>query len=163
MPDSDSVWPYGIQPASSTFHRILQARIQEWVSMPFSSGSFWTRDIGIRWTCLSCLPPLVGGLSTPRAAWEALILSRCLKIHCWFFVFCFLLLIFVANTYFRNIMLSLKDFEHYLASRWNDWNCTVVWTLFSIYSLGLKWKLTLSRPMAIAEFSKFAGILSATF
>ena len=27
---------------------------------------------------------------------------------------------------------SLKDFEHYLASMWNEWNCTVVWTLFSI-------------------------------
>ena len=28
-------------------------------------------------------------------------------------------------------------------------------------SLGLKWKLTLSSPVATAEFSKFAGILSA--
>ena len=27
---------------------------------------------------------------------------------------------------------SLKDFEHYLAGMWNEFNCTVVWTLFSI-------------------------------
>ena len=32
------------------------------------------------------------------------------------------------------------------------WNCL---------SLGLEWKLTFSSPVAIAEFSKFAGILSA--
>ena len=27
---------------------------------------------------------------------------------------------------------GLKDFEHYLASLWNEHNCTVVWTLFGI-------------------------------
>ena len=27
---------------------------------------------------------------------------------------------------------SLKDFEHYLASTWNECNCVVVWTFFSI-------------------------------
>ena len=27
---------------------------------------------------------------------------------------------------------SLKDFEHYFASMWNESNCTVVWVLFSI-------------------------------
>ena len=29
---------------------IFQARILEWVAIPFSSGSFWPRD----WTCVSC-------------------------------------------------------------------------------------------------------------
>ena len=29
-------------------------------------------------------------------------------------------------------------------------------------TLGLEWKLTFSSPVATAEFSKFAGILSAT-
>ena len=46
------------------------------------------------------------------------------------------------------LKLSLKDFEHYLASMWNE------------LSLGLEWKLTFSSPVATAEFSKFAGILS---
>ena len=27
---------------------------------------------------------------------------------------------------------SLKDFEHYLASMWNEYNCAVVWTFFGI-------------------------------
>ena len=27
---------------------------------------------------------------------------------------------------------SLKDFEHYLASMWNEHNCTVVWTFFGV-------------------------------
>ena len=54
---------------------------------------------------------------------------------------------------------SLKDFEHWLASMWNERNCALVWTVFRV--LGLKWKLTFSSPVATAEFSKFAGILSA--
>ena len=27
---------------------------------------------------------------------------------------------------------TLKDFEHYFASMWNEYNCAVVWTFFSI-------------------------------
>ena len=30
---------------------------------------------------------------------------------------------------------SLKDFEHYLASMWDDCNCVVVWTFFGIVLL----------------------------
>ena len=57
---------------------------------------------------------------------------------------------------------SLENFEHYFASMWDECNCVVVWTFFGIaLSLGLEWKLTFSSPMATAEFSKFAGILSA--
>ena len=35
----------------SSVHGILQARILEWVAIPFSRGSSWPRD----WTCISCL------------------------------------------------------------------------------------------------------------
>ena len=35
----------------------------------------------------------------------------------------------------------------------------IVWQ--SELSLGLEWKLTFSSPVATAEFSKFAGMLSA--
>ena len=63
---------------------------------------------------------------------------------------------------------SLKNFGHYFASMWNECNCVVVWTFFGVAllfwqhpSLGLEWKLTFSSPMATAEFSSFAGILSA--
>ena len=57
---------------------------------------------------------------------------------------------------------SLENFEHYFASMWDGCNCVVVWAFFGIAFLGgLEWKLTFSSPVATAEFSKFAGILSA--
>ena len=56
---------------------------------------------------------------------------------------------------------SLENFEHYFASMWYECNCAVVWTFFDIAVLGLEWKLTFFSHVAIAEFSKFAGILSA--
>ena len=55
---------------------------------------------------------------------------------------------------------SLEKFEHYFASVWDECNCVGILT-FLCLSLGLERKLTLSSPVATAEFSKFAGILSA--
>ena len=46
---------------------------------------------------------------------------------------------------------GLENSENYFASMWDECNRAVVWT----------WKLTFSSPVATAEFSKFAGILSA--
>ena len=56
----------------------------------------------------------------------------------------------------------LENFEHYFASVWDEYNCAVYWTFFGI-AFFLDWneKLTFSSPVATAEFSKFAGILSA--
>ena len=56
---------------------------------------------------------------------------------------------------------GLENFEHYFASVWDECNCVVVWTFLALPFLGLEWKLTFSSPVATAEFSKFAGILSA--
>ena len=56
---------------------------------------------------------------------------------------------------------GLENFEHYFTSVWDECNCVVVWAFFGIASLGLEWKLTFSSPVATAEFSKFARILSA--
>ena len=57
---------------------------------------------------------------------------------------------------------SLEDFEYYFASMWDECNCAVVRTFFwHCLSLELEWKLTFSSPVATAEFSQFAGILSA--
>ena len=53
---------------------------------------------------------------------------------------------------------SLKDFEHSFASVWNESNCAVVWNIFGIAFL---WNWNSSSPVATAEFSKVAGILSA--
>ena len=62
------------------------------------------------------------------------------------------------------LKLDLENFEHYFASMWDECNCVVVWTRFGIakgIGMGLEWKLTFSSPVATAEFSKFAGILSS--
>ena len=57
---------------------------------------------------------------------------------------------------------SLENFEHYFTSVWDNCNCVVVWAFFwHCLSLGLEWKVTFSNPVATAEFSKFAGMLSA--
>ena len=65
---------------------------------------------------------------------------------------------------------GLENFQHYFASVWDEYNCVVVWAFFGIVllwqcplavPLGLEWKLTFSSPVATAEFSKFASILSA--
>ena len=54
---------------------------------------------------------------------------------------------------------SLKDFEHYLASMWNQYNCMAIWTFFDIAILwdwNKNWPF--SNSVAIAKFSKCAGI-----
>ena len=56
---------------------------------------------------------------------------------------------------------DLENFEHYFASVWDECNCVVVWAFFGIAYLwdwNENWP---SNPVAAAEFSKFAGILSA--
>ena len=67
------------------------------------------------------------------------------------------------------LLTSLKNFEHYFASMWNECNCVVAWTFFGIallfwhfLSLGLEWKLTFSSHVATVEIYKFAGIIRAT-
>ena len=47
-------------PLGSCVHGILQARIQEWVAMPYSRGSSWPRD----GTWISCVSCIAGGLFT---------------------------------------------------------------------------------------------------
>ena len=56
---------------------------------------------------------------------------------------------------------GLENFEYYFTSMCDECNCAVVWAFFGIVFLwDLEWKLTFSSPVATAEFSKFAGILS---
>ena len=59
---------------------------------------------------------------------------------------------------------SLKDFEQYLATMWNEHNSMVLWTFFGtalLWDWNKNWKLTFSSPVATAEFSKFTSILRA--
>ena len=57
---------------------------------------------------------------------------------------------------------GLENFEHYFTScvRWVQL-CGSLSILWDCLSLGLEWKRTFSSPVATAEFSKFAGILTA--
>ena len=48
---SDSLQPHGLEPTSSSVHGILQARVLEWIAIPFSRGSSLPRD----WTQVSCI------------------------------------------------------------------------------------------------------------
>ena len=52
--------PMDCSPPGSSVHGILQARILEWIAMPFSRGSSRSRDR----TCTSCDYFIVGGLFT---------------------------------------------------------------------------------------------------
>ena len=58
----------------------------------------------------------------------------------------------------------LENFEHYFDQnvRWVQL-CGSLSILWHCLSLGLEWKMTFSSPVATADFSKFAGILSASF
>ena len=60
-----------------------------------------------------------------------------------------------------NILLKpgLENFEHYFTSMWDE--CNWMSILWHCLSLGLEWKLNFTTPVATAEFSKFADILSA--
>ena len=52
----------------------------------------------------------------------------------------------------------LENFEHYFANVWDEGNCVAVWTFFGI---AFFWDWNENWPVATAEFSKFAGMLSA--
>ena len=58
---------------------------------------------------------------------------------------------------------GLENFEHYFASVWDECNSAVYCLniLWHCLPLELERKLTFSSPVATAEFSKFASILSA--
>ena len=60
------------------------------------------------------------------------------------------------------LKLGLGNFKHYFASMWDECICAVVWTFFVIAFLW-DWNENFSSPVATAEFSKFAGILSVAF
>ena len=56
---------------------------------------------------------------------------------------------------------DLGNFEHYFTGMWGECSqCGSLNILWHCLSLGLEWTVTFSSPVATAEFSKFAGILS---
>ena len=57
---------YSLQ--GSSVHGILQARILEWVAMPFSREFSWTQGLNL---CLLMSPAVADGSFTTGATWEA--------------------------------------------------------------------------------------------
>ena len=58
-------------PLGFFIHGILQARVLEWVAMPFSKGASWARDR----TQVPCIS-WIGGFFTTSTTWEALIVTE---------------------------------------------------------------------------------------
>ena len=61
---------------------------------------------------------------------------------------------------------GLENFEHYFTSMWDECSCVVVWAFFGIAFLwdwNENWPFPVLWPLlrTSAEFSKFAGMLSA--
>ena len=64
--------------AGSSVHGILQARILEWVVIPFSRRSSWPRD----WTCISCIARTLLTLwATREALQSSLLLSSFSRVR----------------------------------------------------------------------------------
>ena len=59
--------PTDSSPPGSSVHKILQARILEWVALPSSRGSSRPRDQ----SCVSCVSRIAGRFFTHKATWEA--------------------------------------------------------------------------------------------
>ena len=64
--------PMDCSPPGSSIYGILQARILEWVAIPFSRGSSWTRDQ----TWVSCTAGRFFTIWATREAWNMCISSK---------------------------------------------------------------------------------------
>ena len=62
---SVSLWPHGhpmdCWPLNSSLHGVFQVRILEWIAVPFSRASSWSRD----WTLISFMSPALKVDSLP--------------------------------------------------------------------------------------------------
>ena len=98
-------------------------------------------DVFLKFSCFFYDPTDVGNLTSGSSAFSKS------SLYIWNFLVHILL------------KPSLEDLEHDLASMWNE--CSSLNILWHCPSLRLEWKLTFSSPVATAEFSKLAGMLSA--
>ena len=77
-----TLWdPMDCNPPGSSLHWVFQARILEWVAIPYSRGSSWPRD----WTRVSCL---AGGFFTTEPHEKSLLeilldLKGEMCLSCW--------------------------------------------------------------------------------
>ena len=119
-------------PPGSPIPGILQAKTLEWIAISFSSAWKWKVKVkSLSGVQLSATPWTADYQAPPSMG-------------------------FSRQEYCSGVPLPSP------ASVWDECNCAVVWAFFChCLSLGLEWKWTFSSPVANAEFSKLAGILSA--
>ena len=68
--------PMDFSPPGSSVHGIFQAKILEWVAIPFSRGPSQAKD----WTHVSCVSCIAGGFLTCWAIGEALLFTSNLRL-----------------------------------------------------------------------------------
>ena len=150
---SNSCNPIDCSLPASSVHGTFQARVLEWVAIPFSRGSFPPRY----WTQVSCIEadsllnelrgkPYdlmdVGNLICGSSAFSKS------SLNIWKFTVHVLL------------KPGLEDFEHDLASMWNECNCAVVWIFFGIAFFGFGMKTGLSSVVYQSECEvSWSGVL----
>ena len=102
-------------PPGSSVLGVLQARIPEWVAIPFSKGSYWPRD----WTWVSWIV----GRFLYHLAWRSYLISQLSKhsllvnayflhwfeISIWHFLLCPNCLSLLMNSNFCSVNLSLSS------------------------------------------------------
>ena len=125
----------------------------------------------VRWTSTVCCDPHSKGFSAVNKAEVDVFL----ELSCFFYDPTYVGNLISGSSAFSKTSLniwkflvhvllkpSLENFEHYFTGMWDEWvqlrgSLSILWHCLSS---GLEWKLTFSSPVATAEFSKFAGILS---
>ena len=139
---------HALEKEMATHSSVLAWRIPG-MGEPGGLPSLGSHRVGRDWsnlaaTCFFDDPADIGNLISGSSAFSKT------SLNIWKFTFHVLL------------MPGLENFEHYFTSVYDEGYCVVVWAFFGIAFLrdwNENWPF--SNPVAIAEFSKFAGILSA--
>ena len=132
--------------ASWPAYRFLRRQNSLWSTQSKALASQWSRNrcFFLELSCFVFDPTDVGNSISVSSAFSKF------SLNIWKFLV--------------HILLNpgLENFEHYFARVWNECNCVVVWTFLTLPFFGMGMKTTFSSPVATAEFSKFAGILSCS-
>ena len=87
--------PMDYSPPGSSVHGILQARILEWVAVPFSRGSSWPSD----WTWVSCITGRFFTIwATEKSHRKTFIPCNNIRTHAWCSVLSVNMLRWLSNT-----------------------------------------------------------------
>ena len=128
----------GVPISWRTFHSLLWSRVKG-----FGIANKAGIDVFLELSCFFNDPADVGNLISGSSAFSKSILNI------WMF------------TVYILLKPGLENFEYYFASMWDECNCVLFEYSLALPFFGMEWKLRFSSPVAPAEFSKFAGILSA--